>query len=250
MNRDSNSYTIIYASVMVVLVAIALALTAISLKSRKDNNKRIDKMEQILRAINVDKGKIGDKNVLDVYKSYIVKEILIDLDGNVKNEANGDNISKSEAFDIDTELVFKKIKQGDTSKAQLPVFVALVDSKYYYVLPMNGAGLWDKIWGYIAVDAENHSTVFGIDFGNKGETPGLGGNMSTPEFSQKFLNKDLYKNGEFRSIRVVKKGVEIEGTDKVDALSGGTLTSNGIDEMIKNSVSSFTKFLENYKLEK
>lgn len=173
MNRDNNSYVIIYAAVMVILAAVLLAGANILLKPSQEENANIDKMEQILRAL----GQTPDKaNVIPTYKSLIKKELMVNADGQVVSTAEGDQIGQSEAFKANTELDYKLIAKGE--KRPLPVYIAEVNGKTIYVLPMNGAGLWNKIWGYIAIDAADHSSVVGADFGNAGETPGLGAEIS------------------------------------------------------------------------
>lgn len=253
MNRDSNGYTIIYASVMVVLVAIGLAFTALKLKPKQSENERIDKMQQILRAIN--KSETDASKVTEAYKKYVVKELIVNVKGEVLKTFTGDEIGNNEAFNINTSVVFKKIKKYQESNdteaidaEQLPVFLANVDGKNYYVLPLNGAGLWDAIWGYISIDADDHSTVFGADFGNKGETPGLGAEISTPNFSERFKGKNIFRGEDFTSIAIVKAGKVEEGKDCVDGISGGTLTSNGVNNMLDNCIKPFVEFLKTYKV--
>ncbi len=199
MNTENNSYTIIYAAVMVIVAAVLLALAATGLKDTQKANEKIDKMQQILRTI----GQTPEtKDVVATYKKFITQELLVNEEGAVLASFTGDDLAESEAFKFDTE---KAMKQKDYSK--LPVFVVkMEDGKKVYVLPLNGSGLWDKIWGYIAVDALDHSTVLGADFGNKGETPGLGAEISTPAFANQFKDKQLYRNGAFTSIAVVKHG--------------------------------------------
>lgn len=252
MNRDSNKYTIIYASVMVILVAVGLAVAATSLKPKQEENERIDKMQQILRSINHPEE--NTSKVLNTYKTFIVKELLVDLNGNVVKTFTNNEIGNNDAFNSNTSLLFKEIKKAKSEKQELknkklPVFIAKVDGKTYYVLPMNGSGLWDAIWGYIAIDANDHSTVYGVDFGNKGETPGLGAEISTLDFANRFKNKELYKNGHFASIAVVKKGHNQQGVDNVDGITGGTLTSKGVNAMLYDSLEPFSNFLETYKSE-
>lgn len=252
MNRDSNGYTIIYASVMVILVAIGLAFTAIKLKPKQSENEKIDRMQQILRAIN--KPEAESKNVTEAYKKYVVKELVVNMKGEVLKTFTAQEIGNNNAFDINTSETFKKIKKykesNDSealSKVELPVFVANVDGKNYFVLPLNGSGLWDAIWGYISIDADDHSTVFGADFGNKGETPGLGAEISTTEFANRFKGKNIFREDEFTSIAIVKSGKLEEGKDCVDGISGGTLTSNGVNDMLKNCIEPFAEFLKTYK---
>lgn len=246
MNTEKNSYTIIYSIIMVVLAAVLLAVAATSLKPAQQENEKIDKMEQILRSI----GQTPEKSeVKNVYNKFIKEEILLDGEGTVLKTFKGDELTNSEAFNNNTELEMKLLKKGEKSAkdVRLNAFVADVNGKLVYILPLNGAGLWNKIWGYISVDATDHSTVFGADFGNAGETPGLGAEISTTRFADQFKGKELYKEGVFKGIAVVKPGHTAEGQDAVDGISGGTLTSNGVHDMLKASLAPFSKFLESYQ---
>ena len=246
MNTEKNSYTIIYSIIMVVLAAVLLAVAATSLKPAQQENEKIDKMEQILRSIGQTPAKSEVKNT---YSKFIKEEILLDGEGTVLKTFKGDELTNSEAFNNNTELEMKLLKKGEKSAkdVRLNAFVADVNGKLVYILPLNGAGLWNKIWGYISVDATDHSTVFGADFGNAGETPGLGAEISTPRFADQFKGKELYKEGVFKGIAVVKPGHTAEGQDAVDGISGGTLTSNGVHDMLKASLAPFSKFLESYQ---
>ena len=246
MNTEKNSYTIIYSIIMVVLAAVLLAVAATSLKPAQQENEKIDKMEQILRSIGQTPTKSEVKNV---YNKFIKEEILLDGEGTVLKTFKGDELTNSEAFNNNTELEMKLLKKGEKSAkdVRLNAFVADVNGKLVYILPLNGAGLWNKIWGYISVDATDHSTVYGADFGNAGETPGLGAEISTTRFADQFKGKELYKEGVFKGIAVVKPGHTAEGQDAVDGISGGTLTSNGVHDMLKASLAPFSKFLESYQ---
>lgn len=243
MNTNKNSYVIIYAAVMVILAAVLLAGANILLKPAQEENATIDKMQQILRAL----GQTPDKSeVIPTYKKLIKKELLVNAYGDVAETFEGDQIGKSAAFDVNTELTYKLIAKGDKNE-KLPVYIAEVDGKTLYVFPLNGAGLWNKIWGYLAVDAADHSTITGADFGNAGETPGLGAEISTPAFSGEFTGKHIYRDGKFTGIAVVKHGQKNEEKDYVDGISGGTLTSNGVHNMLESSLAPFQTFLETYK---
>ena len=239
MNTNKNSYVIIYAAVMVILAAVLLAGANILLKPAQEENASIDKMEQILRAL----GKTAPKaEVISTYKELIKQELLVNAEGQVVKTFEGDQVGSSEAFNANTELDYKLIAKGE--KRDLPVFVAEVDGKKLYVFPLNGAGLWNKIWGYLAVDATDHSTIEGADFGNAGETPGLGAEISTPRFANQFKGKQLFREGTFTGIAVVKAGQKSDTQDYVDGISGGTLTSNGVHDMLRHSLAPFQKFLE------
>ena len=241
MNRDKNSYVIIYAAVMVILAAVLLAGAAIVLRPAQQENANIDKMQQILRAL----GQSPDKSaVISTYKDLIKKELLVNEEGQVVKTFEGEEVGKSDAFNANTELDYKLIAKGE--KRPLPVYIAEVDGKTVYVFPLNGAGLWNKIWGYIAVDAADHSSVVGADFGNAGETPGLGAEISTPHFADQFKGKHLFREGVFTGIAVVKSGQVAEDKDYVDGISGGTLTSNGVHDMLAASLAPFQQFLLTY----
>lgn len=246
MNTEKNSYTIIYSIVMVVLAATLLAAAALGLKPAQEENAKVDKIQQILRSI----GRTPEKaQAMESYKTFIKKELLLDGEGNVLASFEGNDLTNSAAFNNNTELEMKKLAKGEvTSKeAKLNVFVAESNGELVYILPLNGAGLWNKIWGYVAVKAADHSTIVGADFGNAGETPGLGAEISTPKFAEQFVGKNLFRDGAFAGIAVVKPGQAADGQDYVDGISGGTLTSDGVHNMLKSSLGVYQKFLETYQ---
>lgn len=240
MNRDKNSYTVIYASVMVILVAVLLAFVSQTLSEKQNDNEKIDKMQQILRSVNMateDKGK-----VISTYMSVIKQELLINQDGTVAQTFEGDQLAQNEAFKMNTRNAFK-LAVDDKSIA-LPLYVAEVDGQTKYIVPMNGAGLWGPIWGFIALN-DDCNTIFGTDFGHQGETPGLGAEITTSNFSGQFHGKEIFKGGEFKSIAVVKAGHKAEGKDYVDGISGGTLTSDGVNNMLDASLRPYVLYLTN-----
>lgn len=218
MNRDSNSYTIIYAAVMVVLVAVALAFTSQSLRSAQKKNEDNDKRQQILRSINVT---VSAAEAEAKYNELVKDAFLIDESGEKVGDAND---------------AFEGLKEG------FPVFVATVEGQTKYIMALNGAGLWGPLWGYLSVN-DDKNTVFGADFSHQGETPGLGAEITKTEFSKPFAGKEIFKNGEFKSIAVVKPGKSVAGQDYVDGISGGTITSQGVSKMIYDSLKSYEKFL-------
>lgn len=234
MNREKSSYTIIYASIMVVLVAVGLAFTHQVLNKKQITNANIDKMQQVLRSLRVD-ASTGEAEAK--YDELIKEAYLIDKQGN-KIEGSEGIDPKSKAFATDLTLELKKPE----ADRRLPVFIAEVDGQRKVVIPMSGKGLWGPIWGYMAID-NNGSTVYGTDFGHASETPGLGAEIVTPAFRNQFRDKDLIKEGTFKSIAVVKLGKSVSDRDYVDGISGGTLTSKGVHEMLWNSVGDYKNFL-------
>lgn len=226
MNRDSNVYTIIYASVMVVLVAVLLAFTSESLRDFQKKNEDNDKRQQILRSINVS---VSGAETEAKYNELIKEAFLVDGKG---QKVEGD------AFAADASKMF--------AENTYPVFVANVDGQTKYIMAMYGTGLWGPIWGYISMN-DDKNTIYGTDFSHQGETPGLGAEITTSAFSGQFPGKQIFKNNEFKSIAIVKPGKTAQGQDYVDGISGGTITSVGVDHMIKNSLEGYVGFLNDKK---
>ncbi len=218
MNTNSNSYTIIYASVMVVIVAFLLSFVSSSLRDRQDENISLDKKKQILSAINIDN--VADANA--EYAKYVKADQIIDAEGNVVAETGGFAVS-----DL---------------KSQLPLYVCDVDGATKYIIPLTGNGLWGAIWGYIALN-DDKSTVYGIYFNHASETPGLGAEIVTTAFKEPFKGKSITRDGELTSIKVVKKGQSTDESDYVDGISGGTITSTAVSDMLKTCLSKYEKFI-------
>lgn len=221
MNTNSNAYTIIYASVMVVIVAFVLAFTSSALKPTQTKNVELDKMKQILSALNVDtKG----QDAQALYDKYIKKDMILDANGAVKQETGGFALGES--------------------KEEFALFVADVDGQTKYIVPLYGSGLWGAIWGYVALD-EDKNTVYGTYFSHAGETPGLGAEIATEKFQEPFKGKHIMKDGQLVSIAVVKPGKAASGQDYVDGISGGTITSVAVQDMLKTCLVRYTNFLTN-----
>ena len=231
MNRENSGYTIIYASIMVVIVALGLAFTHQALNERQTANVNTDKMQQILRSLNID---ASAAEAQTKYDELVKNAYLINRDG-TKIEGSEGTTPDDPAFS--TEL-------DDEDADGLPVYEAEIDGSMKYILPMDGAGLWGPIWGYLAVEADG-STIFGAEFDHQGETPGLGAEIATPSFKKQFIGKELIKEGTFKSVAVVKPGQTTSDRDYVDGISGGTITSKGVDAMLLNSVGDYMDFLMN-----
>ncbi len=228
MNREGNTYTIIYAAILVVVVAILLAFTAEGLRDRQERNAEIDKKVQLLRSLRIN---ATAKDAEDIYSKTITDSYLISFEG---NKIDGD------AFTVDQHIE-KEIKEPKEIR-KLPVYEATIDGKKKYIVPLRGAGLWGPIWGYIALN-DDKSTIYGATFGHKGETPGLGAEIDTEGFQKEFQDKHITRDNKFTSIAVVKSGQTKSDMDYVDGISGGTITSQGVDEMLKNCLSGYENFL-------
>jgi Na+-transporting NADH:ubiquinone oxidoreductase subunit C len=228
MNKESNTYTIIYAVVIVVLVALLLAFTSQLLRPQQARNEAIDKICQILASINIVS---TNSNAEELYKKYIVDAYLVDVNG-----------AKVPGDAFETELANELMKPE--SERRYPVFETQIDGEAKYILCLRGAGLWGPIWGYIALDADKN-TVYGASFGHEGETPGLGAEIELPGFCRQFIGKRVFNpKGVFTSIAIIKAGKTVQGQDYVDGISGGTITSQSVDAMLKSSIGAYEAFLK------
>jgi Na+-transporting NADH:ubiquinone oxidoreductase subunit C len=216
---------------MVIIVALGLAFTHQALNERQTANVNIDKMQQILRSLNID---ATAAEAQTKYDELVKNAYLINRDG-TKIEGSEGTTPDDPAFS--TEL-------DDEDADGLPVYEAEIDGSMKYILPMDGAGLWGPIWGYLAVEADG-STIFGAEFDHQGETPGLGAEIVTSSFKKQFIGKELIKEGTFKSVAVVKPGQTTSNRDYVDGISGGTITSKGVDAMLLTSVGDYMDFLMN-----
>ncbi|MDE6859284.1 MAG: NADH:ubiquinone reductase (Na(+)-transporting) subunit C [Duncaniella sp.] len=230
MNKQSNTYTIIYIIVLVVLVGTALAATSLALRGKQQENVNADKMGQILAAALITPAK-GE--VVEAFGKYVTEQFVIN--------AKGETIDGVVAFDVDVAAQSKLA----ADRRELPVFVCTTpDGARKYVVPVYGAGLWGPIWGYVAFDSDG-STVYGAYFAHQGETPGLGAEIEKPQFSSQFEGKQVFKDGRFHPIAVVKPGqLPLDGEDYVNGISGGTITSKGVGSMLDNCLTPYKKFLQ------
>ena len=208
--------------VIITIVSLLLSITSGSLKSFQEDNVRLDTKKQILNSLpGVELG----EDAAATYAATIKEYNMLDAEGNVVK-----TLDPVADFDVKAE------------EGQFPMYVAEIDGETKYILPMNGAGLWGAIWGYMALN-DDRNTVFGVFFNHAGETPGLGAEIVTEKFRNPFIGKELLKNGKFASIAIEKAGTKVEGRDQVDAISGGTITSKGVEAMLSSSLVNYENFL-------
>lgn len=244
---DSNGYTIIFSIVMVIVVGALLAFFANFTKELRSNNDKIKTQIDILNSIGIvvdrsDEIKINGKGTgkLASFDKYIKEQLIIE----------GSDVRKdSTAYLIDVKKELDNAKNGKTQK--LPLFIAEKDGKPVYILPVRGNGLWDAIWGYIALN-EDLKTINGVYFDHKGETPGLGANITEPFFTEDFKGESLYnESGDFKGIEISKSNGDPNNTDKtdnqVDAISGATITGNGVGAMINSGIRSYLPYFSTLK---
>ena len=228
MNTNKNSYTFIYASVMVIIVAFLLAFVSSVLKPIQQKNVELDKKKQVLAALN-----IFEKDAEAAYATYVKADQLLATDGSVAAENGG--------FAVENAAV---------NAENLPLYVCEVEGETKYVLPLYGAGLWGPIWGYVALNADKE-TIYGVYFSHAGETPGLGAEITNRDkFQVPFIGKKALNANNEVVISVVKNGKVQNPETEVDGISGGTITSQGVDAMLKSSIGLYKAFLAEKACEK
>lgn len=231
MNTQSNGYTVVYSAIMVVIVAAALTLVSQGLKSRQIANEENFNRVSILKSAGIQPG----EDVSGDFKKYVTDGFLVD-------SLNGDKSGTlDEAFKLASSLASKKGKFTDTKK--YPVFVFNNDGEQKYIVPVNGAGLWDRIWGFVALKSD-FNTIDGVVFDHAGETPGLGAEMTKPKWTQHFVGKkmELNNEGHVTVVKIYKGNASSDPDHGVDAISGSTMTSNGVETMVNSSLQYYMGF--------
>lgn len=237
INKNSNAYIIIYTIVMVVIVGALLAILATSLKDRQEIEVRKEQQFSIMRALGVANE--------DSDKDEMVALFEDDNKGVTIYAVSGSEAAITEDTDEVFELLGNR-KELREKEESLPVF-QYGDT---YVIPMAGKGLWDDIWGFIALQKTEDGTnykVSGIVMDHDGETPGLGAEIATADIQKKFIGKMLFDAEGNIAVQMLKGGMTnksaVEGST-VDAISGGTKTCDGVNKMIKDSIGKYAAFLK------
>lgn len=230
LNTNSNSYTIIYSIIIVVLVAFLLAFVFQALKPMQDANVALDKKKQILNSLNI--RDLNNEDAAAKYQEVVLADEIIDERGNVleKGEQGGEN----NGF---------KLNSADFKNGKLALFVCKVNGQTKYVIPVYGMGLWGAINGYVAINADK-STVFGTYFDHDSETAGLGAEIKDNRaWQNQFQGKKLFAQDPHQIALAVSKKVEDPAT-QVDGITGATLTSNGVTEMLQTCLGAYMNFLK------
>ena len=229
--QHSNKYIIIYSTVMVILVAVSLTFIAVGLKPRQEDNIRIEKMQNILASVHIE---ASAKDAIPTYRKYLTQTLTVNN--------KGAEIPGVDAFTVDMAVEIKK----PVEEQQLPVLIATLDDGLKYtIVPVRGKGLWGPIWGYVAFK-DDFNTVYGVVFDHKGETPGLGAEINTDFFEKPFGGKQIFdETGTFVSVGVIKGGLKVGDLHNVDAISGGTITSKGLEKMLKDCLKNYEEYFKN-----
>ena len=232
MNTNKNSYIIIYSAVLVIVVAFLLAYIFQALKPMQDVNVALDKKKQILAALNI--RELGDVESAEKYKEVVKADMIVDANAQVveAGEQGGENA----AF---------KLNSADYKAGKLAVYDCEVDGKKKYVIPVYGMGLWGPIWGYIALD-DDKNTVFGAYFNHDSETAGLGAEIKDSKaWQDQFIGKKIFSaDGQKIAIAVKKKSDVKNPASECDAVTGATLTSDGVSLMLQDCFAKYVNFLK------
>ena len=233
MSRESNLYTFLFVGIMIVGIASILAYTSQTLKPMQDENVKNEKMQNILSTVGIN---VSRDEAEKSYKKYIVEELALKIDGSIN-----ENINPFSDLNLAKEL------KKDYEDQHFPLYVAEINSEKYYIIELRGTGLWDAIWGYISLKSD-FNTVNGVSFDHKGETAGLGAEITKDWFKESFKDEKIFNsNGELVGIKVLKGNNDPNNIDKddheVDAISGSTITGDGVTDMIYERVNNYLPYL-------
>lgn len=232
MDVNKNSYIFTFSAILVVVVGAALAFAAESLKPMQKENVRLEKMQNILASVKVE---ATPQEAKEKFDRYIVDQKLLNNKGEIINPDG------TTAFDID---VVKEYKTLDAEERNYPLFVFEDNGKKKYIVPMAGKGLWGPIWGYVSFEGDMN-TIYGSTFDHKTETPGLGAEIKETWFQERFIGKTIFEGSDYVSVEVVKGGTDVEGDNhRVDGISGGTITSKGVGEMMERTLNVYVPYFK------
>ena len=241
LNTEKNTYTLLFAVGLVVIVGTLLAAIDSSLKDKIRINKILEKQQNILYAIGINENEGNSVNFIAADKAekefnkYITKQIYIQGDQVIEDD---------KAYLIDVKKQ-KALAKDPSHKRKLPLFIAEKDGRNLYVAPIRGKGLWDAIWAYVSVDED--MIIRGIYFDHKAETPGLGANIKQRFFMDDFIGESLLDSqGNFKGVTVSKTNLDPKNDDKydneVDAIAGSTITGDGVTAMIRSDLSLYQPY--------
>ena len=230
MDINKNSFTFGFTTIMVIIVSALLSIAYIKLKPYQDRNIELEKKQNILSSVGIT---VDRDNAEAKYSTYIKSEIVLNNKG---EEVEGS------AFDVDLGKEIKK----DVNTQLLPLFISEVDGATRYIIPLRGKGLWGPIWGFIALE-DDLNKVYGAVFDHKKETPGLGAEINTPMFQDPFAGKTIFEGEVFTPIKVIKGGPTEGDMHGVDGISGGTITSNGVSDMLSERLNMYLPYFNKMK---
>ena len=243
INTEKNSYTVVFAVVMVVIVGSILAGLFMLFRPQIEANERFEKQQNILYAMGVNQNQgandvvfIPTESVEAEFQKYITRQVVI----------QGDQVTENDqAFLIDVKKEATKAADPAYDR-RLPLFEGSIEGKDLFVVPVRGKGLWDAIWGFVAMDKD--MVIHGVYFDHKGETPGLGAEIKQRYFMDDFKGEGFLVDGNFAGIAVAKGNNDpknlIKDDQEVDALAGATITGDGLSAMLKKDIRLYVPYFK------
>ena len=221
------------------ICSMLLSLASEGLKDKKNLNIELDKKKNILQSIGIETVGLSSEMIITKF-NFNIKEQVINIDGMIVNDILHKDLEKNiNRRSGDTEYYNENNKY-------FPLFIS--ETMNSIILPISGKGLWSSLFGYVAINSKNYSTVNGITFYAHGETPGLGAEISKDWFKSNFVGKDIYKDGNLVSVRVTKAGMANKSSSyEVDGISGATITSNGVEELLKRDLKKYEPYFNRNK---
>lgn len=246
----STNYIIRFIVLITAVAALVLAFLATALKPRHDRNEAIYNKRAILSAVEIPLGRpvssLSDDEVQEIFDTQMEQKV-IDMNGDPVSEEKvlerGYKGPKAEHVDM-----AKERKRPEQARI-LPVFIfSASDGGKFYIVSVRGNGLWDEIWGNIAIE-DDFNTIAGAAFDHKAETPGLGAEIKdNPSFPAQFVGKTIFdQDGDYESVQVVKGNAPDDAPHKVDGISGATITGNGVSEMMYRGIRYYEPYFESAK---
>ena len=232
VNKDNTGYIFLFTFLLIGVVAVILSSLATSLAPQIAKNNEIKKQMDLLASIGVESTRANAKELYNQYiganESYVI---------NYKGE-----VVDGEAFDIDIRTQHRDRSITEEAK-KYPLFIATKDGQTLYIVPMVGKGLWGPIWGYISLK-DDRRTIYGVSYDHQGETPGLGAEIKQSFFTDRYVAEIVAdENLNYNPIVVVKDGTGSQPL-KVDGITGGTITSKGVEEMVNRTMAIYLNYLK------
>lgn len=242
MKNFSNKYIFIYSAVLVAVVAVILSVVAMGLHEKQQANVRNEKMQSLLAAINVE---CTRDEAPELYKRYFDTELTVSTEGEKLSEydVKNDKLVSGQVRAFDIDLKSEQTKEKNGAKGAFPIYGFTKDGKSGIVIPTRGNGLWGPVYANVALD-EDFNTIVGVTFSHESETPGLGAEIATKKFQEPFIGKQIMdENGKVVSV-AVKKHADPAAMHEVDAISGGTMTSNGVSAMLADDLVRYQAYFD------
>ncbi|MCZ4407476.1 NADH:ubiquinone reductase (Na(+)-transporting) subunit C [Cryomorphaceae bacterium 1068] len=243
VDKNSNSFTFIFAFIMVVVVGAVLSFAAMSLKPLQVKNNIDKKMINILTSIGVEADR---ENAKELFYANITQRYILNSKGEILSTKEGEVMptDPKDPFNVDVKKEFRDPTLSVDDR-NYPLYVASIEGEEVVIIPLVGKGLWGPIWGYVALESD-FNTIYGANFDHKTETPGLGAEIKESWFSNPFIGKTIYnESGELVSVDVVKGSAGPDNPHAVDGITGGTITSNGVDEMLERTFGVYDSYFKN-----